>query len=305
MNRQQHFLTLMDHSGEELLELLNTADQLKYEQKNGIAHPHLKGKTLGLIFGELSTRTRVSFEVGMYQLGGKALFLSARDLQMDRGEPIQDTARVLGGYLDGMMLRTPEQSAVETLAEFAGVPVINGMTDFAHPCQVLADLMTIREYKRTFKGKKLCFIGPGSNVADSLIVGALKVGMEVSVACPDGFAPDGEILAWAETAESFSLTNDPLEAVSGADAVYAGQWDAFFQKIPQETRKKVFPNYQVNGILLRNAKPDVIVLHSLPARRGEEITAEVFEEHAGEIFAQAENRLHGQKAVLLKLLGGQ
>ena len=165
--------------------------------------------------------------------------------------------------------------------------------------------MIIREYKRTFKGKKLCFIGPGSNVADSLIVGALKVGMEVAVACPDGFEPDERVLTWAETADGFSLTNDPLTAISGADAVYAGQWDAFFQKIPAETRKKVFPNYQVNGILLRNAKPDAIVLHSLPARRGEEITAEVFEEHAGEIFAQAENRLHGQKAVLLKLLGGQ
>ena len=277
MNRQRHFLTLLDHTEEELQELLNMADQLKYEQKNGIAHPHLNGKTLGLIFGELSTRTRVSFEVGMYQLGGMALFLSARDLQMDRGEPMQDTARVLGGYLDGMIIRTQEQSAVEVLAEFAGVPVINGMTAFAHPCQVLADLMIIREYKRTFKGKKLCFIGPGSNVA----------------------------LTWAETADGFSLTNDPLTAISGADAVYAGQWDAFFQKIPAETRKKVFPNYQVNGILLRNAKPDAIVLHSLPARRGEEITAEVFEEHAGEIFAQAENRLHGQKAVLLKLLGGQ
>lgn len=305
MNRQRHFLTLLDHTEEELQELLNMADQLKYEQKNGIAHPHLKGKTLGLIFGELSTRTRVSFEVGMYQLGGMALFLSARDLQMDRGEPMQDTARVLGGYLDGMMIRTQEQSAVEVLAEFAGVSVINGMTAFAHPCQVLADLMIIREYKRTFKGKKLCFIGPGSNVADSLIVGALKVGMEVAVACPDGFEPDERVLTWAETADGFSLTNDPLTAISGADAVYAGQWDAFFQKIPAETRKKVFPNYQVNGILLRNAKPDAIVLHSLPARRGEEITAEVFEEHAGEIFAQAENRLHGQKAVLLKLLGGQ
>lgn len=303
MNRQQHFLALMDYTGEELLELLNTADQLKYEQKNRIEHPHLKGKTLGLIFGELSTRTRVSFETGMYQLGGMALFLSARDLQMERGEPMQDTARVLSGYLDGMMIRTVDHRALETLAEFAEVPVINGMTDHAHPCQVLADLMTVREYKRTFKGKKLAYIGPGSNVANSLIVGALKVGMEVSLACPEGYGPSADILEWAKGFDGFTLICDPETAVLDADVVYAGQWDAYFQEIPEETRKKVFPNYRVDGILIGKAKPDAIVLHSLPAHRGEEITAEVFEEHAGEIFTQAENRLHAQKAVLTKLLG--
>ena len=302
---KKDLLKLLDLSREDITTILNTADQLKYETKHSIHRDYLKGKTLAMIFEKNSTRTRVSFETGMFQLGGHALFLSGKESQIGRGEPVEDTARVLARYCDGIMIRTFAQAEVEALARMAPIPVVNGLTDFAHPCQVLADLMIIREYKRTFKGKKLCFIGPGSNVADSLIVGALKVGMEVAVACPDGFEPDERVLTWAETADGFSLTNDPLTAISGADAVYAGQWDAFFQKIPEKKRKKVFPNYQVNGILLRNAKPDAIVLHSLPARRGEAITAEVFEEHAGEIFAQAENRLHGQKAVLLKLLGGQ
>ncbi len=303
MSEKRDFLTLMDYTGEELNELLNMADQLKYEQKNAMEHPRLKGKTLGMIFRQHSTRTRVSFEAGMYQLGGLAMFLSARDLQMERGEPVQDTARVLSGYLDGLMVRTDCHEDAVTLAEYAAVPVINGMTDYAHPCQALGDLMTIREYKRTFKGKKLCYIGPGNNVANSLIVGTLKVGMEVSAACPKGYAPAGEVLQWAAGAGGFTLTEDPETAILDADVVCAGVWDASFQKIPEETRKKVFPNYQVNGILIGKAKPDAIVLHSLPAHRGEEITEEMFEAHAGEIFQEAENRLHGQKAILLKLLG--
>lgn len=303
MNRKRHFLTLMDYEAEELGELLNMADQLKYEQKNQMEHLHLRGRTLGMIFREHSTRTRVSFETGMYQLGGMAMFLSAKDLQMEQGEPMQDTARVLSGYLDGMMIRTVSHQEAETLAEHSAVPVINGMTEYAHPCQVLADLMTIREYKRTFKGKKLCFVGPGSNVANSLIVGALKVGMEMSVACPEGFAPAADIVKWAENAGEFTFTHDPSAAVKDADVVYAGAWNAPWEKKVEETRKKDFPNYRVDDILLRNAKPDAIVLHSLPARRGEEITGEVFEAHAREIFQEAENRLHGQKAVLVRLLG--
>ena len=305
MNRKAHFLTLGDYSGEELNELLNMADQLKYEQKHGIEHHHLAGKTLGMIFQKHSTRTRVSFESGMYQLGGMAMFLSGKDLQLERGETMQDTARALSGYLDGMMLRTERHEDVETLAEYAHVPVINGRTEFAHPCQVLADLMTVREYKRTFRGKKICYVGAGSNVANSLIVGALKVGMEVSMACPEGYEPAESVLEFAAGTQRFTLTEDPIQAVQGADAVYAGLWFPGETEKNEKNLKKVFSNYQVNDILIRNAKPDAIVLHCLPAHRGQEITAELFETHAKEIFDQSENRLHAQKAVLVRLLGGR
>ena len=305
MNRKEHFLTLGDYSGEELNELLNMADQLKYEQKHGIEHHHLAGKTLGMIFQKHSTRTRVSFESGMYQLGGMAMFLSGKDLQLERGETMQDTARALSGYLDGMMLRTERHEDMETLAEYAHVPVINGRTEFAHPCQVLADLMTVREYKRTFRGKKICYVGAGSNVANSLIVGALKVGMEVSMACPEGYEPAESVLEFAAGTQRFTLTEDPVQAVQGADAVYAGLWFPGETEKNEKNLKKVFSNYQVNDILIRNAKPDAIVLHCLPAHRGQEITAELFETHAKEIFDQSENRLHAQKAVLVRLLGGR
>ena len=305
MNRKEHFLTLGDYSGEELNELLNMADQLKYEQKHGIEHHHLAGKTLGMIFQKHSTRTRVSFESGMYQLGGMAMFLSGKDLQLERGETMQDTARALSGYLDGMMLRTERHEDMETLAEYAHVPVINGRTEFAHPCQVLADLMTVREYKRTFRGKKICYVGAGSNVANSLIVGALKVGMEVSMACPEGYEPAESVLEFAAGTQQFTLTEDPIQAVQGADAVYAGLWFPGETEKNEKNLKKVFSNYQVNDILIRNAKPDAIVLHCLPAHRGQEITAELFETHAKEIFDQSENRLHAQKAVLVRLLGGR
>ena len=305
MNRKEHFLTLGDYSGEELNELLNMADQLKYEQKHGIEHHHLAGKTLGMIFQKHSTRTRVSFESGMYQLGGMAVFLSGKDLQLERGETMQDTARALSGYLDGMMLRTERHEDMETLAEYAHVPVINGRTEFAHPCQVLADLMTVREYKRTFRGKKICYVGAGSNVANSLIVGALKVGMEVSMACPEGYEPAESVLEFAAGTQRFTLTEDPIQAVQGADAVYAGLWFPGETEKNEKNLKKVFSNYQVNDILIRNAKPDAIVLHCLPAHRGQEITAELFETHAKEIFDQSENRLHAQKAVLVRLLGGR
>ena len=305
MNRKEHFLTLGDYSGEKLNELLNMADQLKYEQKHGIEHHHLAGKTLGMIFQKHSTRTRVSFESGMYQLGGMAMFLSGKDLQLERGETMQDTARALSGYLDGMMLRTERHEDMETLAEYAHVPVINGRTEFAHPCQVLADLMTVREYKRTFRGKKICYVGAGSNVANSLIVGALKVGMEVSMACPEGYEPAESVLEFAAGTQRFTLTEDPIQAIQDADAVYAGLWFSGETEKNEKNLKKVFSNYQVNDILIRNAKPDAIVLHCLPAHRGQEITAELFETHAKEIFDQSENRLHAQKAVLVRLLGGR
>ena len=299
----KHLLKLADITPEEIVDILNLADQLKYEQKNGIEHHHLKGKTLGMIFQKSSTRTRVSFEVGMYQLGGSALFLSANDLQIGRGEPIEDTARVLSRYLDGIMIRTYKQSDVEALAEYGSIPIINGLTDYAHPCQVLADLMTIREHKVSFKGLKLCFIGDGNNMANSLIVGCIKCGMQVSIACPDQYSPDSDIIAWASKTGQLTVTPDVNEAIKDADVVYTDVWSSMGMEAEAEQRKKAFAGYQVNSAAMANAKPDAMVLHCLPAHRGEEITAEVFEAHASEIFDEAENRLHAQKAVMVKLMG--
>lgn len=300
----KHLLKLLDLSGEEIISLLNLADQLKYEQAHGIAHRCLKGKTLGMIFQKASTRTRVSFEVGMYQLGGMALFLSANDLQIGRGEPVEDTARVLSRYLDGIMIRTFAQAEVEALAEHGSVPIINGLTDFAHPCQVLADLMTIREYKGALEGLTLSFIGDGNNMANSLIVGGLKVGMQVRVACPKGYEPDAAVLSFAKASGGkFLLTDAPEEAVSGADVVITDVWASMGQEGERKAREAAFAGYQVNGALLGGANAGHIVQHCLPAHRGEEITAEVFEAHAAEIFSEAENRLHVQKAVLKTLLG--
>lgn len=298
----KHLLKLADLSAEEILDILNLADQLKFEQKNGIEHHHLKGKTLGMIFQKSSTRTRVSFEVGMYQLGGNALFLSSRDLQIGRGEPVQDTARVLSRYLDGIMIRTFDQSEVEALAEYGSIPIINGLTDYCHPCQVLADLMTIREHKRSFKGLKLCYIGDGNNVANSLIVGAVKMGMSVAIACPAGHEPDGEIMKWAAENGSFLCTSDVLAAAKDADVLCTDVWASMGQEGEAEDRKKVFASYQVNDAVMAVAKPDAMVQHCLPAHREEEITEKVFEAHAQEIFDEAENRLHAQKAVLVRLM---
>ncbi len=298
----KHLLKLGDLDEKEILSVLNLADQLKYEKKNGIKHHHLEGKTLGMIFAKSSTRTRVSFEVGMYDLGGSALFLSNANTQLGRGEPIEDTARVLSRYLDGIMIRTFEQEEVEKLAEYGSVPVINGLTDYCHPCQVLADLMTIREFKNTFKGIKLAFIGDGNNMANSLIVGGIKVGMEVAVACPKGYEPDADIVKWANETGRFTLTSDIYEAAKNADAVYTDVWASMGEESEAEIRKKVFAGYQVNADLMSVANPDAMVLHCLPAHRGEEITADVFEAHANEIFEEAENRLHAQKAVMVKLM---
>lgn len=298
-----HLLKLLDLSTEEITGILDLADQLKYERKHNIPHRHLEGQTLGMIFQKSSTRTRVSFETGMYQLGGHALFLSSKDLQIGRGEPVQDTARVLSRYLDGIMIRTFEQKEVEDLAKFGSIPVINGLTDFCHPCQVLADLMTIREKFGSFTGLKMCYIGDGNNMANSLIVGGLKVGMNVAVATPDGYKPDGEVLEFTKGyADKFALETDPFMAASGADIVITDTWTSMGEEAEKEERKKVFKDYQVNKQLLAAANAGAMVQHCLPAYRGQEITEEAFEEHADEIFNEAENRLHAQKAVMVKLM---
>ena len=279
------------------------ADQLKYEKKHGIEHKRLAGKSLGMIFQKSSTRTRVSFEVGMYDLGGQALFLSSNDLQIGRGEPVEDTARVLSRYLDGIMIRTYKQEEVEKLAEYGSIPIINGLTDYCHPCQVLADLMTIREYKGAIQGNKLTYIGDGNNMANSLIVGGIKMGMKVSIACPKGYEPDSEIMKWAAQNVEFQCTEDILYAAKDSDVLYTDVWASMGQEAEAAERKKIFVNYQINDKVMAVAKKDAMVQHCLPAHRGEEITAEVFEAHADEIFDEAENRLHVQKAVLVKCLG--
>ena len=299
----KHLLKLMDLSECEIKEILDLADKLKYEKKNGIKHHILEGKTLGMIFEKSSTRTRVSFEVGMYDLGGTALFLSSRDLQIGRGEPVQDTARVLSRYLDGIMIRTYAQEEVEALASCGQIPIINGLTDYCHPCQVLADLMTIREHKGSISGKKLCYIGDGNNMTNSLIVGGIKMGMTVSVACPKGYTPDAQIMKWAEKTGRFICTDDVLEAAKDADVLYTDVWASMGQEDEAAMRREIFKGYQINRAVMNVAAKDAMVLHCLPAHREEEITAEVFEEHAAEIFDEAENRLHAQKAVLVKCLG--
>ena len=300
----KYLLKMLDLSKEEILDILNLADQLKYENKNGIEHHILKGKTLGMIFQKSSTRTRVSFETGMYQLGGQALFLSNRDLQIGRGEPVQDTARVLSRYLDGIMIRTFEQKEVEDLAKYGSIPIINGLTDFCHPCQILADLMTIREFKGRFEGLKMCYIGDGNNMANSLIVGGLKVGMEVSIACPKDYQPAAEVLEFAKGyGDKFSMTDVPLEAAKDADVLFTDVWTSMGEEAETEKRKIAFKGYQINDDIMAVAKADAMVQHCLPAHREEEITEKVFEAHANEIFEEAENRLHAQKAVMVKVMG--
>ena len=301
-------LLRMDNlSKEEILDILNLADQLKYENKHGIEHHLLKGKSLGMIFEKASTRTRVSFEVGMSELGGHPLFLSSKDLQIGRGEPIQDTARVLSRYLDGIMIRTFSQKGVETLAEVSSIPIINGLTDDEHPCQVLADLMTIREKKLILEGLKVAYIGDGNNMCNSLLVGCLTLGMHISIANPEGYKPPayyvnkGNELA-IKNGVSFFMTESPEEAVKDADVVITDVWASMGQEKEAAERMKAFKGYQVNKQLMSLAKNDAIVLHCLPAHREEEITEEILEAHADTIFEEAENRLHAQKAILVKLL---
>ena len=296
-------LKMADLSKEDIIDILNLASQLKYERKNGIEHKLLAGKSLGMIFQKASTRTRVSFETGMYQLGGQALFLSSRDLQIGRGEPVQDTARVLSRYLDGIMIRTFAQKEVEDLAEYADIPIINGLTDYCHPCQVLADLLTVREFKGGFDGLKMCYIGDGNNMANSLIVGGLTVGMKVSIACPSDYQPDKTVLDFTKGYDGmFEMTTEPLKAAQNADVIFTDVWASMGQEGEAEKRRIAFNGYQINAEIMDAAAKNAMVQHCLPAHRGEEITADVFEAHAKEIFEEAENRLHAQKAVMVKLM---
>lgn len=300
----KHLLKMLDLSKEEIIDILNLADKLKKENKNKIEHHILKGKTLGMIFQKSSTRTRVSFETGIYQLGGQALFLSSNDLQIGRGEPVQDTARVLSRYLDGIMIRTFEQKEVEDFAKYGSIPIINGLTDFSHPCQVLADLMTIHEFKGKFEGLKMCFIGCGNNMANSLIVGGLKVGMNVSIACPKDYNPDEKVIDFTKKyKDKFIITENVMEAAKDSDILFTDVWASMGEEKEAEKRRIIFKGYQINDEVMVIAKPDAMVQHCLPAHREEEISTKVFEEHANEIFEEAENRLHVQKAVMVKLMG--
>lgn len=304
MLKGKDMLSIHDLSVDEVQEILALAKELKAKQKAGVPHEILKGKTLGMIFEKSSTRTRVSFETGMYQLGGQALFLSNRDLQLGRGEPIRDTARVLSRYLDGIMIRTFGHDRVEELAKWADIPVINALTDLLHPCQVLTDLLTIEEYKgKNLKGLKMAYVGDGNNMTNSFLYGCAKVGMTFVAATPEDYRPDETIFKNAledakETGAALSLVTDPKEAVKDADIVVTDTWASMGQEAEHEARKKIFAPYQVNKELLKGADRRVIVMHCLPAYRGEEITEEVLEANADVIFDEAENRLHTQKAIM-------
>ncbi|HHZ19197.1 MAG TPA: ornithine carbamoyltransferase [Firmicutes bacterium] len=297
------FISLHDFTADEIRLFLETAQRLKHGQKLGETIQPLKGKTLGMIFTKASTRTRVSFEVGMIQLGGHPLFLSGNDLQLRRGEPIADTARVLSRYLDGIMIRTYDHQDVLDLAKYATIPVINGLTDLLHPCQVLADLLTIQEKKNRLAGLRWAYIGDGNNMAHSIMFGGAKMGMDVVIASPDGYKPNPVIVAQAQADANanggrVTVVTSPQEAIKDADVVYTDVWASMGQEEEQEVRAKAFQGYQVNKENLALAKPDAIVLHCLPAHRGEEITDEVIEGPQSMVFDEAENRLHAQKAIL-------
>ena len=304
----KHLISIHDLSSEEINGIFELSRKLKKELKNGIQHHLLKGKTLGMIFTKSSTRTRVSFEVGMYQLGGYPLFLSASDIQLGRGETIYDTAKVLSRYIDGIMIRTFKQSAVEGLAMHGTVPVINGLTDLMHPCQALADLFTVYEHKGVLKGLKLAYVGDGNNVAHSLLHCCAKVGMDIAVASPKGYQCNRDIVneAYEDARASGSritLTEDPKEAVAGADVVYTDTWVSMGKEAEKEERLKIFMPYQVNRSLFSLAKNDAVFLHCLPAYRGFEVTDEIIDGPMSLVFDEAENRLHVQKAILVMLMG--
>ncbi|MCL2195792.1 MAG: ornithine carbamoyltransferase [Oscillospiraceae bacterium] len=299
---KKDFLLLRHHSADELAGLLDLAAELKAQTKAGQPHPLLAGKTLAMIFEKSSTRTRISFEVGMHQLGGKALYLSSGDLQMGRGESIADTGRVLSRYVDGIMARVYAQSTVDDLAKWADIPVINGLSDLAHPCQIMADLLTIREHKGSLAGKTLCYVGDGNNVANSLIWGCIKMGMAVRMACPAGYEPDAATMAWAHEHGDFACSPDVLAMASGADILYTDVWASMGQEDEQAAREAIFAGYQINQAVVAAAADGCIVMHDLPAKKGQEITEDVFEAHANVIFDQAENRLHAQKAILVQLM---
>lgn len=305
---QRHLLTLQDWSEDDIYQSLSLALKLKKMQKSGEEQNCLKGKTLAMIFAKSSTRTRVSFEVGTSQLGGNALFLSTADIQLGRGEPISDTAQVLSRMVDGIMIRTFKQSDLEALAKHGSIPIINGLTDEFHPCQVLADLLTIYEKKGTLKGLKLAFVGDGNNMAHSLMIGCSKLGIDVSIASPDGYKPNPIYTAWSvANAEAHgskvTICTDPLEACKDADVLYTDVWASMGQEGEAAKRRQDFDGYQINAESLKVAKPDCIFLHCLPAHRGEEVTAEVIDGSHSVIFDEAENRLHAQKAVMALLMG--
>ena len=303
----KHLLKMSDLTREELYHILDVADELKKAQKAGGTPPLLAGKSVALMFSKTSTRTRTSFEVGVYQLGGLGNYMNAAtELQAARGEPLKDTARVLGRYYDSVVWRTYRQRDLEEFAEYAGVPVINGLTDYAHPCQVLADLMTIREKYGSLEGRKLCFVGDGNNMANSLIVGGLLAGMRVTCVCPRAYRPAADVLMFAHKyGPAFELLDDPAAGVQDADVVVTAVWNSTVGEEESERRMREFLGYQLTSSLLEGAKPGHMVLHCLPAHRGEEISSAVFEAHAQEIFDEAENRLHVQKAVLAILLAGK
>lgn len=307
--KMKHLLCLSQWTGEEINETLKLAEKLKFENKNGIRHNHLlKGKSLGLIFSKSSTRTRVSFEVGMYQLGGYSMFLSSNDIQLGRGETVPDTAKTLSRYLDGIMIRTYKQSDVEELAAYGSIPIINGLTDSQHPCQILADLQTIKEYKGNLRGLKLAYVGDGNNVANSLMIGCAKVGMNISVATPKGYECDEESVklakdAAAETGAIVINGYDPIDAVKDADVIYTDTWVSMGMESEKEQRLKIFMPFQVNKELMQMAKDDAIFMHCLPAYRGYEVTVDVIDGPQSVVFEEAENRLHAQKSVLVKLMG--
>ena len=308
MLKGKDLLSIHDLSCEEVETILDLAGELKAMQKAGIEHRILAGKTLGMIFEKSSTRTRVSFETGMFQLGGQALFLSNRDLQIGRGEPIKDTARVLSRYLDGVMIRTFEHEKVEEFARYADIPVINALTDLLHPCQALTDLLTIREHKgKNLEGLKMAYVGDGNNMTHSLMYAAAKTGMNFVAATPDGYAPEEEVVQRAqedakETGASIALVADPFIAAKDADILVTDTWASMGQEAEHEERKKIFAPYQINRELLAAADKRAIVMHCLPAYRGEEITEDVMEAVADVIFDEEENRLHTQKAILALLM---
>lgn len=302
----KHLLKLSALTSAELTRILDVADQLKAQQAAGGTPPLLAGKSVALMFSKASTRTRASFAVGVGQLGGMGHYMNAAtELQSVGGEPLRDTARALGRYYDCVVWRTYRQADLEEFASYAGVPVINGMTDYAHPCQVLADLMTIRERLGSLEGRKLCFVGDGGSMANSLIVGGLLAGMQVCCVCPPGYRPAADVILFAQQYPSFQLLTDPVQGLRDADAAVTAAWSCAPGTEESERRRRDFAGYQLTDALLQNAKPACLVLHSLPAHRGEEISAAVFEQHAGEIFDEAENRLHVQKAILSILLAGQ
>lgn len=304
---QKHLLTLNDWTGDEILQTLSLALKVKKDLANNIRPKYCDGKALGMIFTKSSTRTRVSFETGIYQLGGYGMFLSGNDIQLGRGEPIADTAKVLSGMIDGIMIRTFAQSDVEALAQHGSIPVINGLTDDCHPCQILADLLTYYEHRGTLEGK-LTFIGDGNNVANSLLVGCAKVGMDVSIGCPDGYTPDPKFVRWAmeaaeQTGAKVEVTPDYEKAVNGADCIYTDVFTSMGQEAESAKRLADFAGCQVNEALAKRAKSDYIFLHCLPAHRGEEVTAEVIDGPHSVVFDEAHNRLHAQKAVMIQLMG--